>query len=145
MPEQIQVPNLPDVEIVDQNGKRLDTSAIDNYDSFMGFLVQASAAKSLLDIKKHIEDRTSQGKKFTFLLSITPNTQEIRCPSLCQTLYIENNGPGQIFVAINSLGDITPIAAGREAYFPYETHVIESFFVWSAGGTVATATAIAKY
>lgn len=147
MPEELQVPTLPDVKIVDQNGKPLDTSAIDNYDEFMSFLMQASAAANLAKIRKFYDDRRSIGRAPSLPINnITPTSQEIRCPYPCQSLYLLNNGPGQIFVNVNSPGETpTPIIAGRAAYFPFETHVIECFYVWSAPGTVATATAILKY
>ena len=145
MPDEVQVPNLSDIEIV-KDGKRIDTSAIDDYDSFMAFLMQASIAANTVKIRKYYDDRKSKGRILNLPLSITQNIEEIRCPYPCQTLYVENNGPGQIFVAINTPEErATPIPATREAYFPFETHVIERFYVWSAPGTVATATAIAKY
>lgn len=145
MPEDIQVPSLPDVRII-KDGKQVDTSAIDNYDSFMAFLMQASIAANTAKIRKHYDDRTSKGRILNLPLNITQNVEDTRCPYPCQTLYVENDGPGQIFVAVNSLeGRATPIPATRKVYFPFETHVIERFFVWSAPGTVATATAILKY
>jgi len=145
VPDEVQVPNLPDIEII-KDGKRVDTSAIDDYDSFMSFLMQASIAANTAKIRKYYDDRKSKGRILNFPLSITQNAEEIRCPYPCQTLYVENNGPGQIFIAINSPEERpTPIPATREAYFPFENHVIERFFVWSDPGTVATATAIGKY
>jgi len=143
VPDEVQVPNLPDVEII-KDGKRVDTSAIDNYDEFMAFLMQASIAANTAKIRKYYDDRASAGDVQTFELNITPDSQEIPCiPS--QSLYVENNGPGQIFVSLNYGRFATRIPATRKAYFPFETHVIERFYVWSAPGTVATATAIAKY
>lgn len=146
MSEEIQVPSLPNVEIVDQNGKHLDTSSIDNYDQFMAFLMQASIAANTIKIRKYYDDRKSKGGAQNFNLNLTQATQEIRCPYPSQSLYLYNNGPGQIFVSINA-GDepAIPITAFRAVYIPYETHVIERFFVRSAGGTVATATALLKY
>jgi len=144
MADEIQLPTMPDVKII-KDGKQVDTSAIDDYDPFMTFLMTASIAANTAKMRRYEEDRRSKGKILTFPLSLTQNPQEIRCPYPCQSLYLENNGPGQIFVAINSLEDATPVAAAREVYFPFETHVIECFYVWSAAGTVATATALAKY
>jgi hypothetical protein len=146
VPEEIQVPNLPDIQII-QNGKPVDTSAIDDYDSFMAFLMQASIAANTAKIKKYYEDRRSVGRAPSYPIgNITPTQQEIPCAHPSQSLYIYNNGPGQIFVCVNSPSDFpTPIIAGRGAYFPFETHVIERFYVWSDPGTVATATAILKY
>lgn len=145
MSEEIQVPTLPNVKII-KDGKQVDTSAIDDYDPFMTFLMTASIAANTAKIRRYNEDRTSKGKVLTLPLNLTPTSEEVRYPYPAQSLYIENNGPGQIFVAINSMdGTATPIPATRAAYFPFETHVIERFYVWSAPGTVATATALLKY
>jgi hypothetical protein len=146
VPEEIQVPNLPDLKIT-RDGKPVDTSAIDNYDSFMAFLMQASIAANTVKIRKYYEDRKSIGRTPSFSIGVTPlPSQEVTCPQPCQSLYVENNGPGQIFVCVNTTSDAsTPILPRRAVYFPFETHVIERFYVWSAAGTVATATVILKY
>jgi hypothetical protein len=144
--ESIHLPELPKVEVVDGQGKPIDTSTIDNYDGFMAFLMQASIAANTASMKKYYDDRKSKGRILYLPLDITQNRQGNKLPYPCQTLYIENNGPGQIFIAINSPeGRATPVPATRQAYFPFETHVIERFYIWSAAGTVATATAIGKY
>lgn len=146
MAESIRLSKPPSVEIVDQNGKPLDTRSIDNYDDFMRSLFEASQAANMASIRKFYDDRRSVGRAPSLPLSITPTVQEIRCPHASQSLYLDNNGPGQIFVCVNALSNNpTPVIAGRAAYFPFETHVIECFYVWSAPGTVATATAILKY
>jgi hypothetical protein len=145
MAEEIKVQNLPNVKII-KDGKEVDTSAINDYDPFMAFLMQASIAANAVKVRKLAEDRASKGEIVPFTLNITQASQEISCPYPCQSLYIENDGPGEIFVTINARNRTpTPIAATREVYFPFENHVIERFFVWSAPGTVATARAIAKY
>jgi len=143
--EKVELSAPPDIEII-KDGKRVDTSAIDDYDGFMSFLMQASIAANTAKIRKHYDDRTSKGGATPFNLSLTPATQEIRCPYPSQSLYLDNNGPGQIFVSINAREEpAIPVAAFRKVYVPYETHVIECFFVRSAAGTVATATALLKY
>ncbi len=145
MAEEVHLPSIPNVKII-KDGKEVDTSAIDDYDSFMTFLMQAAATANVVKIRKHLDDRTSIGEAEPFDLDITPKPQEVEPYHPSQSLYLENHGPGKIFVTINSQNrSPTPIAATREVYFPFETHVIERFFVWSAPGTVATATAIAKY
>jgi len=143
--EKVELSAPPDVEII-KDGKRVDTSAIDNYDQFMAFLMQASIAANTAKIRKYYDDRKSKGRATHFDLNLTQATQEIRCPYPSQSLYLDNNGPGQIFVSINAREEpAIPVAAFRAVYIPYETHVIERFFVRSAGGTVATATALLKY
>ena len=136
--------NVPQITI---NGKPVDTSAIDDYDGFMGFIMQASAAANIAKLKKYAEDQQSKGHVFSLPLNIGPvPEQQIQCPEPLQTLYIENTGAAQIFVAINSLSSpATPIPAGREALFSFKNHVLELFYVWTAPGTVSTATAILSY
>jgi hypothetical protein len=141
--EEIQIPTLPDLKII-KDGKQVDTSAIDNYDSFMTFLMTASIAANTAKLRRYQEDRTSKGKTINFPLTITPTTEEVVCPYAAQSLYLVNDGPGQIFVAINALdGDPTPLLVNEALDIEFETHKLERFYVWSAVGTVATARGVA--
>jgi len=144
MPEEIQVPTLPDIKIIDQDGKALDTSAIDNYDDFMSFLMQASIAANTAKLRRYQEERISKGITVNFPLTIGPApAQEVGCPYPAQSLYLVNDGPGQIFVAINTLdGDPTPLLVTEAFSLSFETHKLQRFYVWSAPGTVATARAV---
>lgn len=145
MAEEVHLPSIPNAKII-KDGKEVDTSAIDDYDPFMTFLMQASIAANTVKIRKHLDDRTSIGETENFDLNITPKPQEVEPYYPSQSLFLENHGPGEIFVTINALNrEPTPIPATREAYFPFETHVIRRFYVWSEPGTVATAIAILKY
>jgi hypothetical protein len=145
MPEEIRVPTLPNVKII-KDGKQVDTSAIDNYDDFMTYLMTASMAANIAKIKRYYDDRTSKGRTTNFPLNITPTIQEIPCPYPGQSFYIVNDGPGQIFVILNSLdGSPTPLFARDEKWVNFETHKLQRFYVWSAPGTVATARAEVKY
>lgn len=144
MADEIQVPTLPDLKII-KDGKPVDTSAIDDYDSFMSFLMQASIAANIAKIRKYYEDRKSKGEIQNFVLPVTPTPQEVRCtPS--QSLYVVNDGPGQIFVTINALTrSSTPLLATEALSVDFETHEVERFYVWSAAGTIATARAVTAF
>lgn len=145
MPDEIEVPTLPALKII-QDGKPVDTSAIDNYDSFMNFLMLASVAANTAKIKKYHEDRKSKGKTLNYDLTVTEVIQEVRCAYPCQTLYLENTGLNDVHVALNSLGTgATPVAPNRSAYYEFETHVIEQFYVWTDPGVTSTAIALLKY
>ena len=145
MSDEIQVPTLPDLKII-RDGKQVDTSAIDNYDNFMSFLMLASIAANTAKNRRYNEDRTSIGRTTNFPLNITPTRQEIVCPYPAQSLYIINDGPGQIFVIENALGgDPTPLFVHDEMWNNFETHKLYRFYVWSAPGTIATARAKVKY
>ncbi len=146
MPQEIQVPTLPDLKII-KDGKPVDTSAIDDYDSFMSFLMQASIAANTAKIRKYFDDRTSAGRTQNFpRLNITPTPQEVQCVHPSQSIYVVNDGPGQIFVSINALEtDATPLFIRDEMSVNFETHKLFCFYIWSAPGTVATARANVKY
>jgi len=143
VPDEIQLPTLPNVKII-KDGKQVDTSAIDDYDPFMTFLMTASIAANTAKLRRYQEDRRSKGETQNFPLTINPTPQEVRCPYPAQSLYLVNDGPGQIFVAINALvGDPTPLLINEALSVDFETHELERFYVWSAAGTVATARAVA--
>jgi hypothetical protein len=143
--DEIQVPTLPDLKII-KDGKQVDTSAIDNYDNLMSFIMLASIAANTAKNRRYNEDRTSTGRTTNFPLNITPIHDEIVCPYPAQSFYIVNDGPGQIFVALNSVdGEHTPLFIHDEKWVNFETHKLQRFYVWSAPGTVARARAEVKY
>lgn len=144
MADEIETPSLPDLKII-RDGKPVDTSAIDDYDSFMAFLMQASIAANTAKIRRYYEDRTSIGEVQNFLLNVTPTPEEIKCtPS--QSIYVVNDGPGDIFVTLNALGRTpTHLFMHEEMSDNFETHKLYCFYFWSAPGTVAIARAKVKY
>lgn len=145
MPNEIEVPNLPDVKVI-QNGKPVDTSAIDDYDGFMAFLMQASIAANTAKIRKYYEDRASLGGTQNWDLNVTPAIQELICIYPAQSLYLVNDGPGTIFVKENNPArDATCVLVNEEMTTDFETHKLERFYVWSAAGTIATARAKTKF
>jgi len=134
---------IPQVTV---NGKTVDTSAIDNYDSFMLYLTQAAAAAHLSKIRRIEEDRQSKGKTLPIILNVTQAVLETPAPEPCQCLYIENQGLVPIFVCLNAIAEAaTLIPAGRDAVFEFPNHIIERFYVWTAPATVSTAEAILSY
>lgn len=143
MPDEIAISELPTIKV---NGKAVDTSSIDNYDQFMSFLVQAAAAAHLSKIRKYVEDRTSVGEEQNWELNITDEPKEIVCSHPSQSLYVINDGPGDIFVAINALGrTATHLYPHDQMTDNFETHKLQRFYIWSASGTVARARAKVKY
>jgi hypothetical protein len=140
VPNEIEVPELPQVRV---NGKSVDTSAIDNYDAFMLSLIQTS---HLVRIRKHLEDTESIGEDQNFALNITPDSQLVKCAHPSQSIWLVNDGPGEIFVTINSLGRVpTHLFVRDEMWDDFKVHRLYRFYVWSAPGTVATARAKVKY
>lgn len=145
MAEEIHLPSIPEIKII-ENGKEVDTSAIDDYDPFMTYLMQAAATANLVRIRRHFDDRTSKGEVENFDLNINEMPQEVEPYYPAQSLYLINKGPGKIFVTINVLNRAaTPLEMGRPFKVNFETHKLERFYVWSEPGTTAAAWAIAKY
>jgi hypothetical protein len=145
VPEQIEVPTLPDVRVT-QNGKAVDTSAIDNYDDFMLWLMQAAAVSHLAKIRRTLEDFTSVGEPQNINLNITPTVQEIILAHPSQSIWLVNDGPGDIYVAENSFGIVPQLLHIRdEMWDDFKGHKLFRFYIWSAPGTIATARAKVKY
>ena len=144
MADEVDLSCLPLPKVI-KDGKQVDTSSIDDYDGFMGFLMQASIAANTAKIRRYYDDRRSKGLAFNYDLAVTEEFLEITCPQPCQTLYVENTGVPDIYLTLNSPGIPTIITTTRSAYFEFETHVIERFYVWTLPGTASTAVAMLKY
>jgi hypothetical protein len=145
VPDEVEVSSPPPVKII-RDGKSVDTSAIDNYDSFMAYLMAAAQTAHLARIRRYYDDRTSIGEDQNWALQITPVSQEILCAHPSQSIYLVNDGPGEIFVTINALGRTpTHLFVHEQMFDNFETHKLYRFYVWSALGTIATARAKVKY
>jgi hypothetical protein len=143
VPNEIEVPELPQVRV---NGKSVDTSAIDNYDSFMAYLMAAAQTSHLARIRRHLEDTASIGEVQNWVLAITPDPQLVQCAHPSQSIWLVNDGPGDIFVTENALGRVpTQLHTRDEMWDDFKVHRLYRFYVWSAPGTVATARAKVKY
>ncbi len=145
MAEEVHLSSIPNVKII-KDGKEVDTSAIDDYDAFMLFIMQSAATANIVKIRKHLDDRTSIGETENFDLDITPEPQEVEPYYPSQSLSLVNRGPGKIFVTINALNrTATPLEAGEDFKINFETHKLRRFYVWSEPGTVAAAQAVVKF
>jgi hypothetical protein len=143
--DEIEISTAPRVKVI-QNGREVDTSAIDNYDQFMGFLMQASMAANMAQIKKYYDDRSSVGGVQNWELQLRPTPLEVTCHRPCQSIYVVNDGPGDIYVVENSL-ERTParLHIHDEMFNNFELHKLLCFYIWSATGTEATARIKVKY
>jgi len=144
MVDEIESPTLPELKII-RDGKPVDTSAIDDYDAFMSFLMLSSIAVNTNKMRKYFEDRVSEGHTQSFNLTVTPECEEYRCIYPSQSIHVVNDGPGQIFVGINSNKTATSLFMRDEMTTDFQTHKLFCFYVWSAPGTIATARADVKY
>ena len=135
----IEQPEIGQPEII-ENGKNVMRPEI------MNFLMTATLASQAVRIRKYFDDRTSEGYTQNFALNVTPVPQEVIPDHIAQTLFIINDGAGQIFVTINGRGRTpTPLLITETMFFDFETHKLENFYVWSAAGTVATARALVRW
>jgi hypothetical protein len=142
---EIEKPKMPAIRVI-ENGKSVDTSAIDDYDSFMNFLMLSSIASQAVRVRRYFDDRTPEGLTENFALNITPTVQEVLCSRPSQTLFVVNDGLGQIFVTINARGRTpTPLLINETMFIDFEIHKLRCFYVWSAPGTVATARAMVRW
>ena len=123
--------DMPQVEII-ENGKRVDTSAIDNYDDFMQFLMAASMVSRLTKIAKIAEDETSQGwiQPFNIPVTSTEPSVEIHVNSPGQSVSLRNAGPGQVAVHINHR-NMAPklLNALQTLEIDFKGHKLENIYV----------------
>lgn len=116
MPDEIQVPNLPDVKII-KDGKEVDTSAIDDYDPFMSFLMQASIAANTVKIRKQLESERILGSPVQTVLNCddTPRVLDVKNDYLrpLAVASFSNDGPDTAYISINSLNNWQDLRNGE--------------------------------
>lgn len=149
--EQLKALTMPQVEIVTREGK---PASIDDYDSFMQFLMLASVASQAVKIRKYFDDRKSQGWIENFdNVVVTPvsPSQEIRLAVPAQAISITNDGvvpfnaAAVIWVEINERFNSRRTLRPLETLnIDFETHKLERFFVQSAAGFTPTIRATAR-
>lgn len=135
----------PKVTVV-EGGKKLDTSALDNHDSEMQFLLMASMNARIHKIAKYYEDKRSVGGLMNLDSVATDVRQEIQLPLKGQSLSLRNAGPNPVRVWINRLGDGSrPVAVNQGLDLDYETHELTTLFLQCAVGQTAAVAIAVKY
>ena len=136
----------PKVEIV-EGGK---PATIDDYDSFMQFLMLASIAAQAVKIRKYFDDRKSQGwiQDFNITATSAVPSQEFEPVSPAQSISITNDAPvggAPVWVAINDRFNSRRTLNPRETLeVNFETHELERFFVQCPPGLTANLRATVK-
>ena len=152
MPEELQqeikAMTAPRVTVVTREGK---PTTIDDYDSFMQFLMLASIASKAAKIQKYFDDRKSQGWIQNFdnvIASPALPSQEFTLDSPAQSITITNNAlPGGpvIWVEINRrFNSRRTLGPGQTLNINFETHELERFFVQCPPGVPPTFSATVK-
>ena len=140
--EEMKAMAVPKVEMVTREGK---PTSIDDYDSFMQFLMLASIASQAVKIRKYFDDRTSEGLTENFPLAITDVIQLVRCTFPAQSIFIVNDGPNPIFLMINKRGTTpTQLNLNENIFIDFETHKLLRFYINCIAGGAATARAVTK-
>lgn len=153
--EQIKAITVPKIEVVKPDGK---PTSIDDYDSFMQFLMLAAQAsqltkirKALDHVKEYFDDRTSEGWVQNFdnipVTGAEPS-QEIRLDFPAQSISITNDAPvggPVVWVEINNRFHTRRTLNPLEVLnINFETHKLERFFVQCPPGLTANIRATAR-
>lgn len=97
-------------------------------------------------VQQYVTDRTSLGGTENFELDVSPSIREVVCANPSQSLYVINDGPGEIYVIENTLGGTpTHLYVKDEMENNFETHKLLRFYIWSGFGTSSRARAKVKY
>ncbi len=146
--QELKAITAPKVEVVTREGK---PTQIDDYDSFMQFLMLSSIASQAVKIRRYYDDRTSQGWIQNFdnvVASPALPSQEFTLDSPAQSISITNNalvGGPVIWVEINGRFNSRRTLNPRETLnINFETHKLERFFVQCPPGLPPTFSATAK-
>jgi len=108
-------------------------ASIDDYDSFMSFLMQASQLAQLTKIRKYFDDRTSRGLNQAWgmdpnnPLIITDQLTVINVDYPAQSFSLHNDGPDTVYVWVN--GRLRPPAivnSGETMNEDFETHKLNN-------------------
>ena len=146
--EELKAMTAHKVEVVTREGK---TTSIDDYDSFMQFLMLSSLTSQAVRIRKYFDDRKSQGwiQNFDIVIaSPAVPSQEFTLDSPAQSISITNNalvGGPVIWVEINRrFNSRRTLGPGQTLNINFETHELERFFVQCPPGLPPTFSATAK-
>jgi len=142
--------SLKQVKTVDKNGKAV---AIDDYDSFMQFLVQASQLAQIVKIRKYFDDRTSNGLIQTWgmdpdnPLTITDELKELKLdfPAQSVSLFNDDDDSDSVYAWVNDLSRPKATVKGGEALnLNYETHIINYIYLQCAADESTDVRIVAK-
>lgn len=107
-------------EIVDEQGQSVEGPEMER---ILKMTTEMAQTAQLARIRKALERRQTQGRKFTTTLRVTAAVQfidllEVNPYTSLATLHILNMGPAQVDIAINDNYDFTPVWVNQD--FPLD-------------------------
>lgn len=118
---------MPKVSVATPDGK---PTSIDDYDSFMSFLMQASQLAQLTKIRKYFDDRTSHGLIQRYDFVATDQIIELRLDYPAQSASIKKDGVNDVLVWVNTT--LRPphrmVRNGETFDIAVETHKLNCFY-----------------
>lgn len=115
------------VQVLDEKGKEI---SIPDYDSFMQFLMLASLASSVSDIREYIEDLKPSGRLINYVIQVTATRQRIVVTDPAQSISIMNDGPNNVAVWINQSVDMPrTVSRGETYHIDFDTHQLLRFYI----------------
>ena len=137
--QSLETMQLPEKIVIEKDGKVVDTSAIDDYDSFMQFLMMASMASNMAKVREYFEDRTSNGYTQFWNPIITQVRQRWDLDYAAQSMSLLNDGPNNVWIWINNLERrrIT-VNNGENFNLDFERHKLRVFWAQCAPAQTAT-------
>jgi len=151
--KQIRELTKPKVEIVDHLGAPAN---IENYDSFMSFLMLTSINAQAAKIRKYLEDRESRGtiQNFDVLATSPFPSHELNVEPPAQSISLRNDGPppgsprgvpGILWIEWNERNSGKTILNPTEScHIKFETHKLKRFYVGCPAGATAMVRAATK-
>lgn len=150
--QEIKALTVPKIEMVTREGK---PASIDDYDSFMQFLMLASIASQAVKIRRYFEDRESDGWIENFEAAVPSDSpaQEFQLTEPAQSISLRNNGdyrpgtvPALVLIAWNRRHSTKTILNPNETCdIDFETHKLYRFYAQaSPAGAIANIRAVAK-
>jgi hypothetical protein len=113
----------------------------------LNWLMSAAAVGQLARIRKGVEDQVCEGwvQNFNLIVNDAEPSQEIEVDRPAQSLFIVNDGLGQILVEINErFTTQTTLNRTETLRLDFKGHKLRRFFVQCPLGQAATGRAIAK-
>jgi len=127
---------IPNVEIIDTNGKPISQERMDP--SILSFVFQAAQTAQLVKLRKLEESKIPTGAK-SFEWTITTTTKRIDLGLPWISFSLHNDGPGNVRMRINKLeGDISAEAtvdSGEVISRDFEYPIVTRLFLVTESGT----------
>jgi len=132
------MPFKPEEVTIIRDGKVVGPSGIDDYDSFMQFLMLASMASNIAKIREYFDDRTSNGYTQFWDPFITQVRQRWDLDVAAQSMSLINDGPNNVFIWLNMLERRSNTVANGETFnINFERHKLRTLWAQCAPAQTA--------